>query len=240
MINNLENYNIEIGKDGRIRAYNKINKKVTSYPRLLIENFLNRKLLKTEDVHHKDGNPMNNNIENLEVMDHREHDRLHGGRNKKYEDKTMTCPICNTEFIWTPAQQSQFYSEERTGGPFCSKRCAGINNQRVQAEKGLATKYSDRIEICKGCGEPFLYTAKMQRDRRSKNRSNPFCSIECVYRYNTKYNYDENKLREIQQEIINNNGSLEKASRKLGLSRKSLVGILQRYNLPYHTKDYKK
>ena len=83
MIHNLNDYNIEIGKDGRIRAYSKTTHKVVSYPRLIMENILDRKLLKTEDVHHKDKNPLNNDPSNLEVMDHREHDRIHGGGNKK-------------------------------------------------------------------------------------------------------------------------------------------------------------
>lgn len=131
----LSNYNIYQNKDGRLRAYNKTTHKVTSYPRVLMEMKLGRPLLKTEDVHHKDENPLNNTLENLEVIDHREHDRMHGGNNKKYINKEMICPICNNTFIWNTRQQSQFQRKKRSGGPFCSKRCAGINNQLVQMLK---------------------------------------------------------------------------------------------------------
>ena len=123
----LSNYNIYTNKDGRMRAYNKTTHAVTSYPRLLMELTLGRPLLKTEDVHHKDENPLNNEIDNLEVIDHREHDRQHGlsDRNRKYIDKEMICPICNKTFIWTARQQSGFYSHNCANGPFCSRSCTG-------------------------------------------------------------------------------------------------------------------
>ena len=188
----LSNYNVETGKDGRVRAYNKINKTVTSYPRIIMSNFLGRELLKTEDVHHKDGNPLNNEIENLEVLDHKEHDRMHATR---YFDKQMICPICNKEFTWTAKRQStasrnRNKKERNNDGPFCSRRCAGINNQRIQVEKGLTTKYVDKIETCIGCKKQFLYTAKMQRERRKETRNTPYCSAECMYKSKTKYIWD--------------------------------------------------
>lgn len=125
----LSGYNIYTNKDGRMRAYNKTTHSVTSYPRLLMEKALGRQLLKTEDIHHKDENPLNNDISNLEVIDHKEHERQHAA---KYFDKEMTCPICNKKFIWTAAQQIRHTanskrSEQRSQaiGPCCSKSCAG-------------------------------------------------------------------------------------------------------------------
>lgn len=44
--------------------------------RLVMENFLGRFLLRNEIVHHKDGNTLNNEVSNLEVMNKREHDRM--------------------------------------------------------------------------------------------------------------------------------------------------------------------
>lgn len=234
----LSNYNIYENKDGRLRAYNKTTHKVTSYPRVLMEAILGRPLLPTEDVHHKDKNPLNNNPSNLEVMDHREHDRMHGSGNKKYFDKEMTCPICGNLFIWTPRQQSRFYktSIERSGGPFCSKHCAGTHNQRVQAEKGLATKYSDKIAICAGCEKPFIYTAKSQRDHKKKTRNRPYCSIECYRKSTTKYT--EEKLKEIQECLYKNNGHFAQTERELGLPAGHMRDILQHHGLPFHKKDY--
>ncbi len=45
--------------------------------RLVMEQYLGRKLTRLEVVHHKDGNGRNNDIENLELMSLSSHSRLH-------------------------------------------------------------------------------------------------------------------------------------------------------------------
>jgi hypothetical protein len=45
--------------------------------RIVVENSLGRILSDTEVVHHKNGNKKDNRIENLEVLDYKEHARLH-------------------------------------------------------------------------------------------------------------------------------------------------------------------
>ena len=50
--------------------------------RHVMEQFLRRKLKKNEVVHHKDGNKLNNNIENLQLMTDTEHRRLHAKERK--------------------------------------------------------------------------------------------------------------------------------------------------------------
>ena len=54
--------------------------------RVIMEQFLNRKLSLNELVHHKDGNKRNNNIENLEIITRGEHASLHH-KGKKYSKK---------------------------------------------------------------------------------------------------------------------------------------------------------
>lgn len=137
----LSNYNIYTNKDGRTRAYNKLTHKVVSYPRVLMEQILGRPLLKTEDVHHKDENPLNNNPDNLEVIDHVEHTRAHGIK-LHFEDKEMICPVCNEVFIWSADRQRKAHRNSKRKdrvsnkpvGPFCSRRCAGTYSQRLQME----------------------------------------------------------------------------------------------------------
>jgi hypothetical protein len=72
--------------------------------RWVMENHLGRMLNRWESVHHKDGNPLNNDITNLEVIDHVEHAYLH---NKERRESNG----------WNPAPHNvirvQRQSEER-------------------------------------------------------------------------------------------------------------------------------
>jgi len=55
----------------------KINGKYVLEHRIIMENFIGRKLYSDEVVHHKDHNKLNNNIKNLELLIKQDHDRLH-------------------------------------------------------------------------------------------------------------------------------------------------------------------
>lgn len=185
----LSNYNVYENKDGRLRAHNKITHKTISYPRLIMEAILGRPLLPTEDVHHKDENPRNNDPDNLEVIDHREHDRLHGlnPKNRKFFDKKMICPICNNSFMWTARQQSSFYSHGKTlNGPFCSKRCSGIFGKKKQTETNKEKTLIHNLErICPICGRQFLQSkASQSRYNNGLNKfPEPVCSSACRHEY---------------------------------------------------------
>lgn len=48
--------------------------------RWLMEKHLGRKLLPTEDVHHKDENKLNNDMKNLELISHGAHSTLHNNK----------------------------------------------------------------------------------------------------------------------------------------------------------------
>lgn len=141
-------------KDGRYRAMNKRSGKSVSYPRLLMENHLGRYLDKNEDVHHKDGDKSNNNIDNLEVIDHVIHIKQH---NKEYAivyyDEIRQCPICKVWFQWTDTQQRNRRKNKNrkkpkydteSDVPFCSKRCAGKYSKSIQIkyQKGELTRYN--------------------------------------------------------------------------------------------------
>lgn len=90
---------------------------------------LGRSLRTDEDVHHIDGNPLNNDISNLEVIKHGEHQRIHA---TKYVDEIAVCSYCGKEFMWSSLSQRYHNSNKRRRsgmiGPFCCKRCAALGS----------------------------------------------------------------------------------------------------------------
>lgn len=130
-------------KDGRMRIYDRETKKVTSYPRFLMEQSLGRPLAKNEHVHHIDENPLNNNLSNLEVLSAREHAIHHHG---KYHDREMVCPWCGKSFLWSKEQQVRHYSNAsrrnrpNMAGPFCSNSCAGSYGRFEQLSREAKTE----------------------------------------------------------------------------------------------------
>lgn len=130
-------YNIYKNKDGRWRVYDKITRKVTSFPRLLMANKLGRPLMADEDVHHIDENPDNNNLTNLEVINHVKHEKIHTIK-YDWQDKIMICPECGKEFLWTIKQQRTRNRKKK--GPFCSRRCVGLYGQREQMRRKTQTE----------------------------------------------------------------------------------------------------
>jgi hypothetical protein len=91
-----------------------------------------------EQVHHKDENPLNNDLNNLEIKLLGEHQREHN--QAKYHDKVATCQWCNKEFLWTARQQRDFYKNKHRRNnlitnPFCSKKCVGEYGRHIQSQK---------------------------------------------------------------------------------------------------------
>lgn len=140
----MNNISIYKCKDDRLRVYNKDTKKVTSYPRMIMEEHIGRSLDTDEQIHHIDGDVTNNDISNLQILKMAEHQRLH---NQKYFDKEMVCPWCGKTFIWSAKSQKYFYSNLsrtnneaiRVGEPFCSKHCSGCYTRNEQL-KGTYNK----------------------------------------------------------------------------------------------------
>ena len=118
-------------KDNRqivILVDNKTSLKTTvSYPKFLYEKITGLKLGENETIHHIDGNPLNNDFINLEVILRSEHASKDALRIRVSQ---VTCPICKKMFAPTCNQRG--HRAETKAGPFCSKECAGYYGASVQ------------------------------------------------------------------------------------------------------------
>ena len=126
------------GKDNRLRVYVRETGKTISYPKYLMEKEIGRQLLAEEDVHHKDRNPLNNDLSNLRIMTRSKHMIEHL---RKFQDTIAICGWCGKEFVWTGKQQETFYSNRRNHGhktevPFCSRECSGKYGRQQQISNG--------------------------------------------------------------------------------------------------------
>ena len=139
MYKNYKIYGPYAAKDGRLRIIGVDTKGVKhtiSYPKYLIELHLGRYLEKNEQVDHIDGNPLNNDISNLQIKLLGEHQSLDVLKNK---DITVTCTFCNKTFT---IKGSKVHCRNRhSSGYFCSKQCSGKYGRLIQLKQiSIATK----------------------------------------------------------------------------------------------------
>ena len=91
------------------------------------------------EIHHKDFNPENNDISNLQMLTKEEHRQLH---NTNYPEKEYVCEYCGKIF-YSKAPQSIVR--------FCSKKCASNYSYKF----GVAYK-----KVCPKCGKEFSSLVK--------------------------------------------------------------------------------
>lgn len=95
--------------------------KDTSYARYLMEQHLGRELLPTEAVDHIDNNPMNDRIENYQILTPAENVK------KSAKGRTMVnfvCPTCANQF--QKELRHANLSKKRGAPSYCSRRCSTV------------------------------------------------------------------------------------------------------------------
>ena len=90
----------------------KIDGKTKLLHRHVMEQHLGRPLLRSEQVHHRNGDRYDNRIGNLELLSVKEHMHHH---KQKYAE-TKTCAICGSPFTPHPTKRKRAET--------CSKPCA--------------------------------------------------------------------------------------------------------------------
>lgn len=120
-------------KDGRLRCIivhpNK-KKQTLSYPKYLMEVHLDRYLKENETIDHIDGNFLNNDLSNLQVIDRQKHCYNDVYRN---EDVIVKCQYCGKEFkIKGNVLHNRNRKDRYQSGYFCSRQCSGKYGKEIQ------------------------------------------------------------------------------------------------------------
>ena len=101
--------------------------------RFVMEQHLGRELNRNEVVHHKNGNKLDNRIDNLEVMTATEHTKMH---NQLYSD-TKVCVVCGKEFI-----PSRFH---RRRARVCLEECNNVVRSKIHSKPVLQLSMNDEL-----------------------------------------------------------------------------------------------
>lgn len=127
-------YTVSKDKRNRVIVVYKDGSKTTKlYSRYLMEKHLGKSLSRKETVHHIDGNPFNDDLKNLEVIDLKNHAKQDS---RKVKPVKIICVRCKKE-AYKNAKDLHNNSKHKKAGPFCSKSCAGkygtdIQNGRIK------------------------------------------------------------------------------------------------------------
>lgn len=146
--------------------------------RLLMEKALGRKLRSGEVVHHIDGNPSNNSLNNLEILSNREHAKHHAAQKSQEAQLELSCLMCRKVFTRTRCQE-RYYRKIGKKGPFCGKSCVGrwvIAQYGAPLQKrvggfvhGSSTGYKYHGCRCAVCRSENAERARRQRANRKKH-----------------------------------------------------------------------
>lgn len=96
------------------------NRITMSNARWLMVNHLKRWLKKEETVDHIDGNPLNDNMSNLQIMSLEDNVK----KSKRLEEMfSFVCPVCNKNATKL-MRHVKHNRKQGKAGPFCGKHCA--------------------------------------------------------------------------------------------------------------------
>jgi hypothetical protein len=104
-------------------------RRTVSYPKWIMEKHLGKELDRDQGtVDHWDSNIDNNSLDNLRVIDRKEHSRQD---TRRVKNQKFNCAWCKKEFERSP-RLIRDKSKKKSGGPFCSRKCSGTYNRMLQ------------------------------------------------------------------------------------------------------------
>ena len=114
--------------------------KTLSWPKALVEVKEGRLLLDNETADHIDEDFTNDDVNNLQILTRPANilKSFEANPERHTELSIHICPQCNDKFVAKARQVRGNQIKQNKDGPFCSRRCAGLRNQKVQMEARLA------------------------------------------------------------------------------------------------------
>jgi hypothetical protein len=133
--------------------------------RVIMENHIGRKLKENEHIHHKNGVRDDNRIENLQIVDPVEHQRIHNKLEIPEDELTYL-----VEKGYKVSELCKYYKCTR---PPIMKRIKNLNlRHHVEKKEEIIVHYFKR---CIKCKNPFTDVSKTVLENKS------YCSIACKY-----------------------------------------------------------
>jgi len=101
--------------------------------RLIMSNFVGRPLHSDEIVHHINGDPKDNRIENLILCTRSNHSADYHCRGRKMV--RLKCPGCGTVFI---REKSQTFLQKGGSYTACSRKCLGYITDKIKKGENIS------------------------------------------------------------------------------------------------------
>jgi len=113
--------------------------------RLVYEEHLGRYLKPEEHIHHKDGNRLNNNLSNLELLDRSLHSKITANNNPQCQKQDLSgriCLLCESNKT-TKAKNGQPHWLRQKDGFICMK-CYRRNQRKKKSNKNEQTIFQTK------------------------------------------------------------------------------------------------
>lgn len=170
------------------------------------------------ELHHINGNPYDNRLENLQILCPNCHAKTDNYRIKNSSIVKRQVQNPNDLFL-TEEQAKQRELEHK------ARRCGKTVEEYLENKKLKQEKLENRKKICPICGKEFM----------AKNAEVKYCSVEC-YKLDTKGN------RPSLPQLINDFKELKsfvQVGNKYGVSDNAVRKWCKLYQIPFHTSELK-